>query len=212
MSKVFKDEKIFNKYKQEFKFIFKDKNFIEFTQNHFNKNGSFAAFTLAFLQNRVGEKRIYDCARINKDEWVGLFENLYKDQTIFDAYNKLSLNPIIALDKIKITFKCFDNFIDKLFDYIKEQEWSLNISNKDAKELLVSAYGYILYNSIECKLGRQLEDIVVDKDYDNKYIIILNNTKLFSEIKNNIRECCSEKINDLIVVLLGGSNHLALDK
>jgi len=212
MSKVFKDEKIFNKFKQDFKFIFKDNNFIRFTQNHFNKNGSFAAFTLAFLQNKVGEKRVFDSARINSKEWVDLFESLYNDQTIKDALDKLILNPLIPLDKIQNTFKCFDNFIDKLFDYIKEQEWSLNISNKDAKELLVSAYGYILYNSIECKLDRQLDDIVVDPKYDQKYTMILNNTKLFSDVKNNIRNYCGEKINDLIVILLGGSNHLALDK
>lgn len=212
MSKVFKDEIIFNNFKNNFNEIFKDKNFIDMTKNHFNKNGSFAVFTLALLQNRVSEGKIIANARINKQDWMIMFENLYKDQNIINTFEKLNLNPVITLNNIVKMFVVFENFANQVWSYVAEQNWDLNISKNDFIEMISSAFGYLTYNQIECKLNNKLSDIVQDPQYDTKYTIILNNTKLFAKAKSCILKHCELKINDLIVILLGASNHLALDK
>lgn len=212
MSKILKDEKIFNKFKKNYSFIFNNETIKNLLENHFNKNGSFIVFTLSILQNKVGGKAIFNHAKINLQDWISLFENLYSDEQIKKVFEIVKLNPLQDLAAIQNMFVCFKPFAEKLIDYLDEQELKININKNAFVQTICDAFGYFLYNDLEVKINQNIKDIIEDKHYDKKVTIILNNIKLFAVVKKHIQDYCGEKINDLIVLVLGGSNHLALIK
>lgn len=201
-----KDEKIFKKFKHKYIFIFNDLN--KALQNHFDKKGGFVTFIIAFLECKFSSKHVYEQMKINKDEWVELFLGLYQNQEIQDIYKKLEINPIVPLEQTIASFDCFDKFITNFFTLLKQHENNLNVSEDTIRQLIKSVLGYLLYNSIDCKIAYEFKDILLDPDYDTKYQILLNNTKLFATAKQNIVNVCQNKINDLIVLLLGSNNSL----
>lgn len=200
-----KDEKIFKIFTNKYSFIFNDSNLSQELKNHFDKKGSFICFIIAFLQCKFSKKHVYEQIKINKDEWVELFLSLYQDQEIQDIYKKLEINPIVPLEQTISSFDCFDKFITNFFTLLKQHENNLNVSEDIIRELIKSSLGYLLYNCIDCKIAYEFKDILLDPDYDTKYQMILNNTKLFATAKQCIVDVCQNKINDLIVLLLGSN-------
>ncbi|XQP54864.1 MAG: hypothetical protein ACOQNV_01855 [Mycoplasmoidaceae bacterium] len=200
-----KDEKIFKSFKNRYSFIFNDSNIVKALANHFDKRGSFISFVIAFLQCKFSEKHVYEQIKINKDEWIELFLSLYTNQEIIELFKKIEINPIVPLEQTVSSFNCFDPFITSLFTLLKQHENNLNVSEDIIRQLLKSALGYLLYNSIDCKIAYEFKDILIDPEYDTKYQIILNNTKLFATAKRYIVDICQDKINDLIVLLLGSN-------
>lgn len=207
-----KDEKIFGKFKQKHSFIFNDVNFKNLLKTHFDKNGTFVSFIIALIENRLDENKVITHLSINKDEWIELFENLYKNQDVIEVYKKLEINPIIPIEQTVSSFSCFNSFINLLLDFIRQHGMNLNIRETELKEMFRAAFGYLLYNNIDCKLHYEIIDNILDNDYDTKYIFVLNNTKLFASIKNIILNTCGNKVNDLIVLLLGMNKALSEDK
>ena len=206
-----KDEKFFKKFKTKYSTIFNHPLISEALKNHFDNNGSFIAFTLGLVENRIDNNKFLTHLKINKDEWAELFITLYKNQNIIDIYKKLEINPIVPLEQTISSFNCFDGFINQFIEFIKKHEINLNIHESKIKTILKSAYGYLFYNKIDCKLPYNINEIIVDPEYDTKNVVILNNTKLFATVKQQIVSSCGEKINDLIVLLLGLSNKLNFD-
>lgn len=207
-----KDEKLFKKFKTKYSIIFNDQLINDALKNHFDNNGSFIAFTLGLIENRIDNNKFLTHLKINKDEWVELFLTLYKNQTIIDIYKKLEINPIVPLEQTISSFGCFDDFINLFIEFIKKHEINLNIHESKIKTILKNTFGYLFYNKIECKLPYDINEIVVDPEYDTKNVVILNNTKLFAAAKQQITNCCGEKINDLIVLLLGMNQSHSCDK
>lgn len=207
-----KDEKLFKKFKTKYSIIFNDQLINDALKNHFDNNGSFIAFTLGLIENRIDNNKFLTHLKINKDEWVELFLTLYKNQTIIDIYKKLEINPIVPLEQTISSFSCFDDFINLFIEFIKKHEINLNIHESKIKTILKNTFGYLFYNKIECKLPYDINEIVVDPEYDTKNVVILNNTKLFAAAKQQITNCCGEKINDLIVLLLGMNQSHSCDK
>lgn len=206
-----KDEKLFKKYKARYSFIFNDKYLSDLLKQHFDSNGCFIVFMIALLNNKVEPRRIMAQLKINKDEWSELFCHLYKDEVIKSLYKKLEINAIIPLAQIIQSFDCFNPFINQFIEALKSHELNLNISEASIKQILKSVFGYLLYNSIECKIPYNFEQILLDPDYETKYLMVVNNTKLFAQAKQNIVLHCGDKINDLIVLLLGMNKKLNKD-
>lgn len=203
------NKKLLQKYKDKLSFIFNDKFLSQSIKNHFDKNGTCILFVIALLQNKLGEKVINNHLYINKDEWIDLFSSLYRDENVIKVYKKLEINPIIPLNQIIDSFKCFNRYVDTLITFLKQHELNLNISENDLRCLFKNVFNYVTYNCIDCKLPYDLKDILHDPDYDTKYLMILNNTKLFAAAKQSIISCCKDKINDLIVLLLGTNKSLS---
>lgn len=206
-----KNEKLFAKLKKRFSFIFNDQYISELLEHHFDKNGCFIAFVIGLLENRIDKKKILNHFKINKDEWSELFCLIYKDQQIIDVYKKIEINPVVSFDTITKSFDCFDKFIDLLIEFLKKHEIETKIEDQKLKKLFKFVFGYILYNSLDCKLPYELNEILLDPEYENKYSIILNNTKLFSLAKQKIVDVCDDKINEVIVLLLGMNKALSYD-
>lgn len=204
-----KDEKVFKKYQTKYSFILTDKYLSDLLKLHFDSQGAFVIFMVGLMNNQVSPKKIMSQLKINIDEWSELFCRLYKDQKIIDLYKKLEINPIIPLEQIIDSFDYFNPFINDFVETLKKHELNLNISESGIKDILKSVFGYLLYNSIDCKIAYSLEKILLDPDYETKYLMILNNTKLFAKAKQNILANCKDKINDLIVLLLGMSKPLS---
>lgn len=207
-----KDEKLFLKYKKQFAFLFNDEALASLLSNHFDNNGCYIVFVIAILQNKLEKDKVLNHLKINKDEWIQLFSQLYKNQDIINLYKKLEINPIVPLEQTIERFDCFNPFINELINFLKQHELNTNIHETKIKQLLVSVFGYLLYNHIGCNLPYDIEKILTDHEYDTKYTIILNNTKLFASAKKQIIEVFGETINDLIVLLLGMNKQLNLDK
>ncbi len=204
-----KDEKVFKKYKAKYSFILGDKYLSDLLKSHFDSEGAFVIFMIGLMNNQVNPKKIMSQLKINMDEWCELFCRLYKDQKIVNLYKKLEINPIIPLEQIIDSFDCFNPFINDFVEELKKHELNLNINERSIKDILKGVFGYLLYNSIDCKIAYSFEKILLDPDYETKYLIILNNTKLFARAKQNILANCKDKINDLIVLLLGMSKPLS---
>ncbi|MCQ3908953.1 MAG: hypothetical protein MJ200_05555 [Mycoplasmoidaceae bacterium] len=132
--------------------------------------------------------------------------DLYRNQEMIELYKRLEINPIVPLEHTISSFDCFDKFITNFFSLLKQHENNLNVSEDIIKKLIKSTLGYLLYNCISCKIPYEFKDILVDPEYDTKYQIILNNTKLFATAKQYIIDVCRNNINDLIVLLLGSNN------
>ena len=203
-----KDDKLFNKFKKRYSFVFHDSQMSKVLKTHFDKRGSFIVFTIAFIENVMGKKQIYDQIKINKDEWITLFLSLYNNEKLVELYKKLEINPIVPLEHTVASFNLFNPFIESLFELLKSHEINLNIHESDLRILFTNVFGYIFYNCIDCKLAYDFKDILTDPEYDTKYLVVLNNTKLFSKAKESIVQNCNEKINDLIVLLLGSNKSL----
>lgn len=198
-----KNEKIFKRLKKRYSFLFQSDILQQAIQNSFNKNGSLLAFAIGLLENRLDNKQVFNLISINKDEWIDLFSKLYQDTKINDIFQKLQINPVIPIDQITQTFTCFDKFIDELIMLLKQHQINLNISEIKLKSMIRNTFGYLLYNSIDWIIPYHLNEILIDNEYDAKYVVILNNTKLFAVVKQEIVSNCGEKINDLIAFLLG---------
>ncbi len=137
-----------------------------------------------------------------------LFKVLYKEERAIHLFKKLEVNPITPLEQTINEFSCFDNFINNTINFFKKHSLNLNIDELKLKSLIKNALGYILYNHIECKIPYSFDKILNDPDYDTKYIVVLNNTKLFGLLKKDITENCQDHINSLIVLVLGMSKAL----
>lgn len=204
-----KNERLIQKFKSSISFIFNDKFLSQSISHHFDKNGVFILFVVAFLQTKIGEKAINNHLYINKDEWTDLFNKLYSDAEIIEVYKKLEINPIIPFNQIIEHFKCFNKFVNALIEFLKKHELNSSVADTKLKELFMNVFSYITYNCLDCKLPYNLENILADVDYDTKYLMILNNTKFFAKAKQSIIETCQDKINDLIVLLLGSNKSLS---
>lgn len=206
-----KDEKKFKKYKSKYSFIFNDKILSDLLKQHFDNKGCFIVFIIALLNNQIDSKRIMTQLKINKDEWSELFCTLYKDEKIVELYRKLEINPIIPLEQTIESFTCFNSFINNFIDFLKKHELNLNINEASIKSILKNTFGYLLYNTVECKIPYSFEQMLLDPEYETKYLVILNNTKLFAKAKQEIVSNCKDKINELIVLLLGMNKKLNKD-
>lgn len=203
-----KNKVVFDKFKKKYTFILENKDLSEVMNHHYNKNGSFIIFLLALLENRLGQKKIMNNVFINKDEWVELFISLYSEPKSKELVSKLEINPITQLQQTIESFECFNKFANDFIDFIKKHNLNINIDENKLKTLIKNVFGYILYNSINLKIPYDFKDILLDPDYETKYQYILNNTKLYAAAKQSIIDNCNNKINDLIVLLLGLSNQL----
>lgn len=207
-----KNAKAYQKFKNKYSFILNDRFLVEVRENHFDKNGAFISFLLAFLDNKINSKKLHNQLTVNKDEWSDLFIQIYKEESYIDLYKKLEINPIVPLEQTIREFDRFDSFINTFVNFVKVHELNLNISEDKLKLLVKNAFGYLLYNSIECKIPYKLEDILLDREYETKLLMAVNNTRLFSLVKQSILDNCRDKINNLIVLLLGMSNKLNYEK
>ncbi|MCQ2957060.1 MAG: hypothetical protein MJ233_04500 [Mycoplasmoidaceae bacterium] len=140
-----------------------------------------------------------------------MFCTLYKDEKIVELYRKLEINPIIPLEQTIESFTCFNSFINNFIDFLKKHELNLNINEASIKSILKNTFGYLLYNTVECKIPYSFEQMLLDPEYETKYLVILNNTKLFAKAKQEIVSNCKDKINELIVLLLGMNKKLNKD-
>ena len=209
MPKLLKDEKNFKSFKKYFSCLFDNQNFQQMTIKHFDWKLSFAGFIIGFLANQYDKKLLKKHLEININEWNDIFSIFYCDKKIEEVKNNLELNPIVSLEILHSYFQCFDKFIDALIAYLSNQLVELNVDNKDNLfNLFKSGLSYILYNYIDMKIPYNISDILHDHEYDIKYQVIVINTKLFSELKQNILLCCGKKINDFISLVLGMSNRL----
>lgn len=207
-----KDDIVLLKFKLIYQKVFLNPKFVSAIKTHFNKNGGFAAFILGFVENQIGREKLLKHIDINLPEWIELFADLYDDLTIIDTYSNLGFNPIISLEEIKKSFSCFDKMIDKIWMYFNSEQLSININEFHTKQILKSSLGYLLYNSIDCRIKYDFLDILSDPLYDQKIVMITYNTKLFADAKRCIVNNCGKKINDLITLLLGASKDLNFDK
>lgn len=207
-----KDDKLYKKFKRQYKLIFSNKDFIDCAKSSFDRKYGLVAFILSLLENQIGSEKLLLSLQKNKNEWLNLFASLYKDENINKAYEILSLNPIVDFDKIVGCFDCFDNAISIITNFIEYKNINIDIGFKYFKKILKSGFGFILYNAIDCKINYSFEQILTDNEYDAKILMILNNTKLFALVKDAIVESCGNKINNLITLLLGISNDLSYDK
>lgn len=195
------NEKELSKIKKTFSFIF-NKDLVALLNKHFDKNASFILLTIALLQNKIGSKIIYNNFYINREEWTDLFISLYQNNLIINAFDKIKINPVISIDNIINSFNCFDQFIDQLIHFLEKHQLNLGIEKKQLKQLFKNIFIYLSYNKINVQLAENLNDIIIDNDYDKKFLILSNNTKLFSVTKKMILDNFGDKINDLIVFLL----------
>lgn len=207
-----KNNKIFLKLKKRYQFIFNDTELRDLLKQHYDSDGCSIGFILGLLENQIEKGKVLDQLSINKDEWLELFRSLYKESTPAKLFKRLEVNPIIPLEQTINEFNCFDQFASDVVSFLKKHEINIGINELNLKQLIKNACGYILYNNIDCKIPYTFDEILVDPDYDTKYIIVLNNTKLFSLVKNGIVGNCKNKINDLIVLVLGMSKPLASQK
>lgn len=207
-----KNAKAYKKFWKKYSLILDDKYLSELRKNHFDKNGAFVGFLLAFLDNQINNKKLFSQFKVNKDEWCELLCEIYKDPEPIKLFKKLEINPIVPLEQTIDEFSCFDAFINHFIKFVKMHQLNLNIDENNVKQLIKNAFGYILYNCIECIVPYKLDNILVDQDYETKVLMAINNTKLFSFAKQSILENCQDKINNLIVLLLSMSNKLNYDK
>lgn len=203
-----KTAKVFHQLKSKYQFLLNDSDLKELLANHYDKDCCSIIFILGLLENRIDSKKILNHININKDEWVELFKVLYKEERAIHLFKKLEVNPITPLEQTINEFSCFDNFINNTINFFKKHSLNLNIDELKLKSLIKNALGYILYNHIECKIPYSFDKILNDPDYDTKYIVVLNNTKLFGLLKKDITENCQDHINSLIVLVLGMSKAL----
>lgn len=210
--KIKKDDILYSKFQKKYRAIFKDDKFIEFTRKHFNSNGGFAGFILAFLENQVGSKKALEHVTINAHDWIDIFYDLYTDENIIVEFNNLVLNPIIEYNMIVKSFDAFDPIISKFIRYFERENLDFKLPNEQIRRIIKTAFSYILYNCLDCKLPYQIGDLLTDVQYDQKVIIVLNNTRFFSDAKKAILDNCGKKINDLITMLLAVSKNLYYDK
>lgn len=212
MSSLLKDEKIFLNFKKKFSFIFKDKNLAKSMENHFDKNGALIAYLLAFLSNRYQLPRITRTIRLNKTPWLVLFDNIYKDQDIIETYKKAELNPTIAFETLLESFRCFNKFADEFVALLNKEEIKLGLSDATIRQFVIKGFSYILYNKVDCLVPYELQDIISDPKYEAKVQIVIYNTRLFGDLKDLILANCSNKVNDFIVLILGMTKRLAVEK
>ena len=203
-----KTEKVFNKIKTRYQFLVVNPDLKDLLKNHYDCDGRSILFVIALLENRIGKRKIFHHIQINKDEWIELFSILYKEEKLVQLFKKLEINPITPFEQTLQAFDYFDRFINSTINFFKKHDLNVNIDELELKNLLKYALGYILYNSIECKISYSLNEILNDPDYNTKYIVILNNTKLFSLVKKNIADNCQSDINNLIMLVLGMSKSL----
>lgn len=212
MSKLFKDEKIFKKFKKEYSFIFNDKILKNKIDNHFDKNGSFVSFILIFLETTYKKERAKRYLEMNKEKWLRLFTLLYSDQNIIQEYNNLELNPCIDFEIIKKGFDCFNVFIKEMILLLNQNQIKLGLDNTTIKEFITKGFGYLIYSKIDCNVYYDIEDVVKDTKHDAKIQMVIYNTKLFADIKNLILKYCNDNVNDFIVLILGMTKRLSQEK
>lgn len=203
-----KTEKVFNKIRTRYDFLVQNPDLKDLLKNHYDKDGRSILFIIGLLENRIGRIKIFNHIQINRDEWVELFGMLYKEEKLVQFFNKLEINPITPFEQTLQAFDYFDPFINKTINFFKKHDLNLNIDELELKSLLKYTLGYILYNSIECKIPYSFNEILADPDYNTKYIVVLNNTKLFSLVKKGITNNCQGDINNLIMLVLGMSKSL----
>lgn len=207
-----KNKKYFESFRKKYHFILNNSDLSPLIKKHFNANGSWIIFIFALLENRIDPKKIFNHIKINRDEWCELFIPLYSNQQAINLYKKLEVNPVISLEQTINEFNCFATFANSFVSFIHKHNLSLSIADEQVKKMIINAFGYILYNTINFKLPFTIKQMLLDPDYDTKYLFVLNNTKLFSTIKELILANCGKKINDLIILLLGQSNELSVEE
>lgn len=212
MSSLLKDEKIFLNFKKKFSFIYKDKNLINTMKTHFDQNGAFIGYLLAFLSNRYQLPRISRTISLNKTPWLVLFDKIYKDQEILECYKKAALNPTIAFETLLNSFKCFDNIANEFVYLLNKEDIKLDLSDSTIKQFVIKGFSYILYNKVDCLVPYELSDIISDPKYETKVQIVIYNTRLFGDLKDLILANCSNKVNDFIVLILGMTKRLSVEK
>lgn len=212
MSKLFKDEKIFKKFKKDYSFIFNDNILKNKIKNHFDSNGSLACFILMFLEITYKKARARRYLEMNKEKWLRLFTLLYSDQDIIDAYNDLELNPCIDFDVIKKSFSCFNGFNKELLQLLNQNQVVLGLDDQVIKEFITKGFGYLIYSKIDCDVLYDIADVVEDPKHDAKVQMVIYNTRLFSDIKNLILKYCNDNVNDFIVLILGMTKRLSWEK
>lgn len=200
-----KTEKSFRKFKREFSFILNKIEKAVKETNHFDENLSLASFVLAFLQNRCDKKTLKNRLKGNKDFWINLLLEIYRDKKVMTTYKNIVLNPYLNFTNIIKSFDCFNSFRNELIRALKTYDLNVNLSNEAISDFICFGLGYLVYNKVKCQINYELKDVLLDKKYDSKLQIIIYNTRLFSLIKKIILDNCQDKVNDFIVLLIGMS-------
>lgn len=203
-----KTQKVFLKLKSRYQFLLSDPDLVELLKQHYDKEGCAIIFIFGLLENRIDRNKLINHIQINKDEWLNLFYPLYKNERAIKLFKKLEVNPITPIEQTISAFYCFDDFINNFILFLKKHEINIGIDETELKRLLKYSLGYILYNQIDCKIPYSFDKILKDPDYDTKYIVVLNNTKLFALVKKGITDNCQSNINNLIMLVLGMSKAL----
>lgn len=204
-----KTEKLFRKFKRDFSFILNKIDHVVKKTKHFDENSALASYVLVFLNNRCDSKKLRMHLKRNKDYWINLLLELYRDEQIVETYNNIKLNPYINFNNLVKSFKCFNSFIHQFIEAVKSQDLNLKLSDDLISDFITFGLGYLIYNKVDCLINYELADILLDKKYDSKIQIIIYNTRLFSLIKKLILDNCQEKINDFISLIIGMSKPLS---
>ena len=207
MTKKIKDVKRYLKFQKKIKFILHNKETQNFLKNHYDHCGKIITLILYYVVQWSNDKKIVKKIRNFKSEWISLFAKFYNDKEIKKIFAKIISYPEIFENNIN-AFDKIRPFIKILLLFIKNQQIKLIILMNEAYNVIYLSLRYLIYNFAKSQIPNAINEILVDKDYDKKYIITLNNVNFFTDAKNSILDSCGNKVSDLISFLCGCSNKL----
>ena len=198
MNKLTLNEKKYQKFLKKYDFIIKK---LIIPKNHFDANGKMVGFCLAVIDNIS-----YEQWSFIKDNWLSLcklFNKLYENHFLETTYKSLLANIDIKIN----AEKCFEFFVNdfiKIFPNIKNKDEILNI--------LQIGLCYLLYNSIPCKISKNIDENVINaKLYNQKIKIISKNVEIFIKLKIQIINYFKNNVNNLFCLISGLSQKMYKD-
>lgn len=208
MSKKTKNVKRYLRFQKKIKFILHDNKMHFLLKHHYDHCGRVLTYILYFIVYWTNDRKIIKKILQFKDEWILLFTKFYQNKKIQKIFTLINNNPQeFDINNIKM-FDEIKSFIKMLIFFIKKQQIQLLVSDDKTYNIIFLSLRYLFYNSAISKISQPINKILIDLDYDKKYIITLNNITLFANAKNCILHSCGNKVSDLISFLFGCSNEL----
>ena len=178
MSKKTKNVKRYLRFQKKIKFILHDNRMHFLLKHHYDRCGRVLTYILYFIVYWTNDRKIIKKILQFKDEWILLFTKFYQNKKIQKIFALINNNPqAFNINNIKM-FDEIKPFIEMLIFFIKKQQIQLLISNNKTYNIIFLSLRYLIYNSAISKISQPINKILVDLDYDKKYIITLNNITL----------------------------------